>query len=482
MVYNFPFHSIIHTKNIPSRIKCLEMVLVVDDDIAVRTSLGMLFRKAGHIVETAADPNEALQFIRSGEVHAAILDMNYSLETSGEEGLELLQKIKILQPELPVILLTGWGSIELAVKGMRLGAFSFITKPWDNNSLVSTVMAAVALNSCTEGKVPSSRTELGKQFNFSHIVGEADGLVKVLQTISRIAATDVPVLITGESGTGKELVAEALHCNSARQAGPFVRVNLGGISSSLFESEMFGHRKGAFTDAFSDRVGRFELAQGGTIFLDEIGDLDPTCQVKLLRVLQEKTYEVLGDSKPKQANVRIVCATNRNLKQMVEKGLFREDLFYRINVISVEVPPLRERAADIPLLARFFASQLVLNQQMPAVTITAEAGKWLKELPFPGNIRELKNLVERVVLVTGRPLLDVVDFQEQYSGAPIGDNVNPLNSPGILTIDQMEKLMIERALKSFNGNVAKVARSLGLSRGALYRRMDKYSIPYESEG
>ncbi|TVQ08269.1 MAG: sigma-54-dependent Fis family transcriptional regulator [Bacteroidetes bacterium] len=455
-------------------------ILIVDDDVAVRTSLELLLRKAGYVCEVAAAPQEALNSIRSGKINAALLDMNYALETSGEEGLELLQKIKILHPLLPVILISGWGSIELAVQGMRLGAFSFVSKPWNNQSLLSTLQAALALSQPDDTPDPG-RKELNSRFDLDSIVGDSPRLVKLLQTLGRIASNDAPVLVTGESGTGKELVAEAIHHNSHRKKGAFVKVNLGGISSSLFESEMFGHRKGAFTDAYTDRVGRFELARGGTIFLDEIAELDPACQVKLLRVLQEKTYEVLGDSTPQQSDVRVICATNRNLRQMVEKGLFREDLFYRINVISLELPPLRERPGDIPLLARHFALQLTRGQQLPTVHFSSEVLKWLKGLPFPGNIRELKNLIERVILVSGKQSLAIDDFTEQYQGAPLSAHANPLDSPGMLTLEQMEKLMIEKAIKAFNNNIAKVARSLGLSRGALYRRMDKYNIPYESE-
>lgn len=455
-------------------------VLIVDDDMAVRASLGMLFRRAGYASIEVSNPQDALDSIRGGDISAAVLDMNYSLQTTGDEGLELLQKIKILQPRLPVILITGWGSIELAVKGMRLGAFDFVAKPWNNDALLSTLQAAIALNMPDEAAA-SGRKGLSKRFTFEKIVGESAPLVSVLQTISRIAATDAPVMITGESGTGKELIAEAIHINSHRIKGPFVKVNLGGISAALFESEMFGHRKGAFTDAFADRAGRFELAHGGTIFLDEIAELDAACQVKLLRVLQEKTYEVLGDSKPRQADVRVVCATNRNLRQMVEKGLFREDLFYRINVISLSLPPLRERSSDIPILARYFAGQLTHSQKLPSISFSPEIMKWLKGLPFPGNIRELKNLIERVILITGKECPDLSDFTQQYQGAPLSANANPLDSPGMLTLEEVEKLMIERTLTTFNHNIAKVARSLGLSRGALYRRLEKYGIPYESE-
>lgn len=455
-------------------------VLVADDDDAVRVSLKLLFRKAGFQCLEAASPAEALNRVREGNIRAVVLDMNYSLDTSGEEGLNVLLKIKVLQPALPVILLTGWGSIDLAVRGMRLGAFSFVTKPWDNEALISSLQAALALYQPQE-QVVSRRKELGSHLDFENIIGESQQLVNILQTVGRIASTEVPVLITGESGTGKELIAEAIHANSRRRNLPFVKVNLGGISSSLFESEMFGHRKGAFTDAFCDRAGRFALAQGGTIFLDEIAELDLSCQVKLLRVLQEKTYEVLGESRLRHADVRVICATNRNLRQMIEKNLFREDLFYRINVISLELPPLRERQEDIGLLARHFASQLTRSQKLPPVKLSLEVIRWLKGLPLPGNIRELKNLVERVILISGKECPQLADFADQYQRVPASAHVNPLESPGLLTLEQMEKLMIERALKALDYNIAKVARALGLSRSALYRRLEKFNIPYESE-
>jgi two-component system NtrC family response regulator len=295
----------------------------------------------------------------------------------------------------------------------------------------------------------------------------------VLKTIERIAQTNASVLITGESGTGKELIAEAVHKNSPRAKKPFVKVNLGGISQSLFESEMFGHKKGAFTDASSDRVGRFELADKGTIFLDEIGDLDMSCQVKLLRVLQEQTFEVLGDSRPRKVDIRVVSATNADLSQMVKDHTFREDLFYRINLITVHLPALRERKEDIPLLVRHFAGQQCRSNGLPTVDFTPEAMDYLQSLPYPGNIRELKNLVERTILVSGKETLDADDFKAQNHQPEEAVTIKGMEG---LTLEETERQRILQAMEQYDNNVSQVAAALGVSRPALYRRLEKYNI------
>ena len=286
------------------------------------------------------------------------MDMNFSMTTTGEEGLQLLRQVKALCPDLPVILMTAWGSIALAVKGMQLGAFDFVTKPWNNLMLLKSIRTALALGEQRKEAIrPLDRAEADQKFHFDRIIGRSHALMEVLGTVARVSSTNASVLITGESGTGKELIAEAIHANSPRRKEAFVKVNLGGLSQSLFESEMFGHKKGAFTDAYMDRTGRFELAHKGTIFLDEIGDLELSCQVKLLRVLQDQTFEVLGDSKPRKVDVRVVSATNRDLSTMVTDRSFREDLFYRINLISIHLPSLRERREDIPVLVRYLADK-----------------------------------------------------------------------------------------------------------------------------
>ena len=310
----------------------------------------------------------------------------------------------------------------------------------------------------------------------SRIIGQSKGLTDVLNTVARIARTNASVLVTGESGTGKELIAEAIHRNSRRAAQPFVKVNLGGISQSLFESEMFGHKKGAFTDAVADRVGRFELADKGTIFLDEIGDLDMSCQVKLLRVLQDQTFEVLGDSRPRKVDVRVVSATNADLRKMVTAHTFREDLFYRINLITIHLPALRERRDDIPLLARHFADRQAEANGLPRTDFSADALQFLSRLPYPGNIRELKNLVERTILVSGKPVLDAADFEAQ---CPPRDDPPGRERGGAytgMTLDEIERQTILQALDFHKGNLSQVAAALGISRAALYRRLEKYGI------
>ena len=449
------------------------MILVIDDDSAIRTSLSFLLKRAKYDVQAVSSPKEAMAVVRSVAPELILMDMNFSLTTSGDEGITLLKQVKIFRPETPVILMTAWGSIDLAVKGMQAGAFDFITKPWNNAALMQRIETALQLNSQKREEEETSPKK--DEFERSHIIGKSKALTNVLNTIKRIAKTNASVLITGESGTGKELIAEAVHRNSPRAKKPFVKVNLGGISQSLFESEMFGHKKGAFTDASSDRVGRFELADKGTIFLDEIGDLDLSCQVKLLRVLQEQTFEVLGDSRPRKVDIRVVSATNADLREMVKKHTFREDLFYRINLITVHLPALRERRDDIPLLARHFADLQCKANRLPKVDFTKEAMEYLKGLPYPGNIRELKNLVERTLLVSGKDTLDADDFKKQ-SGQDTGNS--KMQDISGLTLEEVERERILQALKQYDNNMSQVAAALGVSRPTLYRRLEKYNINF----
>ena len=457
------------------------MLLIIDDDIAIQTSLSLLFRKEGFTVRVADGPFDTFEILAEEAPELILLDMNFSVDTSGDDGLRLLRRIRERLPNVPVILITGWGSIDLAVEGMKAGAKDFITKPWQNDYLVQSVRTALNLSQI----IPASpnRRKLDQQFRFDNIVGEDPNLLDILTTIGRVAPTDAPVLITGESGTGKELIAEAVHQNSRRQRQPFVKVNLGGISSSLFESELFGHVRGAFTDAKADRVGRFELADKDSIFLDEIGDLDPGSQVKLLRVLQDRTFEPLGSSKSRTADVRVICATNRNLEEMVSKGQFREDLFYRINLITVRLPALRERPGDIPLLVTYFVNNLKTIYGRPDLRVNPSALTWLKNLPLPGNIRQLKNGVERTVLLSMGDEIQADDFERnltQRSGAAVSAS-RTLPDVGTMTLEEMEYQMIQRAMVFHQNRVAKVARALGITRFALYRRLEKFGIPYTTE-
>lgn len=448
------------------------MILIIDDDSAIRSSLSFMLKRAGYEVKAVGSPRETMEVVRAEAPQLMLMDMNFTLSTSGDEGLTLLKQVKLFRPEVPVILMTAWGSIQLAVQGMQAGAFDFITKPWHNAALLQRIETALQL---AQSSSPAD-DELSGRLDRSHIVGGSKGLEEVLQTVARIAKTNASVLITGESGTGKELIAEAVHLNSRRAAKPFVKVNLGGISHSLFESEMFGHKKGAFTDATSDRMGRFEMADKGTIFLDEIGELDLSCQVKLLRVLQDQTFEVLGDSHPRKVDVRVVSATNANLQQMVMEHTFREDLFYRINLITLHLPALRERKDDIPLLARHFADLQVKANGLSGVEFSSEALHYLTQLPFSGNIRELKNLVERTILISGKTLIEAADFEAQYGKPASPSERAAQGSFAGMTLEEIERATIEQAIGLYKGNLSQVASVLGISRAALYRRIEKYSI------
>ncbi|MDE5672511.1 MAG: sigma-54 dependent transcriptional regulator [Duncaniella sp.] len=447
------------------------MILIVDDDAGIRLSLRLLLTRNGYEVVMASHPKPAPAGGASTKPPRRLPAMHVPRATSGDEGLILLRQMKVFHPDVPVILMTAWGSIPLAVEGIHSGAFDFITTPWDNASLLQRINVALELNTT---KSIDSESETGKpRFDRSFIIGRSPALMNILNTIERIAATDAPVLIMGENGTGKELIAEAIHRNSLRHDGPMVKVNLGGISSSLFESEMFGHKKGAFTGAVADREGRFGMANGGTIFLDEIGELDFNCQVKLLRVLQEHTYEMLGDSHPRRTDVRVVCATNADLPAMVNDRTFREDLFYRINLITVTLPPLRERSEDIPLLVDYIVDRHCNISGRERPEITPAAMDYLSSLPYPGNIRELKNLVERTLLVSPATNLDARDFRAQYTGLPISPTVRSTEPS---TLESKERIAIENALAQSGGNLTRTAALLGISRQALYRRIEKYGI------
>lgn len=437
------------------------MILIIDDDSSIRLSLGMILRRAGYEVDTAENPDEALAKIRDTKYSLILMDMNFRRSTTGEEGIELLRKTKIFQPETPVILITAWGSIELAVEGMRAGAYDFITKPWHNIVLLQRIETALSLNSNLKSLEKGTFDRCG-------IIGKDKALEDLLHTAERISATDAPVLILGENGTGKEMVANAIHQNSRRKGNPFVMVNLGGISRSLFETEMFGHAKGAFTGAITSRKGRFEVADKGTIFLDEIGELDLASQVKLLRVLQQHTFEPLGESRPVKVDIRVVCATNADLSAMVAEKTFREDLFYRINLITLRLPPLRERRGDIPMLVRHFIKEICEKSNMELREITPETMEYLTRLPYPGNIRQLKNMVERAIL-TGGIILKQENFIDE------SDNVTVSSNEG-LTLEELEKKAVEDALEKSQGNHAMASRILGVTRQTLYRRMDKYGL------
>jgi DNA-binding NtrC family response regulator len=404
-------------------------------------------------------------------------DMNFSLQTSGEEGLALLARIKQLYPALPVLLMTAWGSIGLAVRGVKAGAANFFTKPWDNTQLIALAEATLQLSDSLAAPASSprlNRRALDAQCDFGGIVGEHPKLLKVLETIAQVARTRAPVLILGESGTGKELIADAIHRNSPRADHPIVKINMGAITSSLFESEMFGHVRGAFTDARSDRKGHIASADGGTLFLDEIGELQRGDQVKLLRVLQDQRYQPVGASTTLQADLRVVSATNRELAELVASGEFREDLFYRLNLITIRLPPLRERRSDIPLLARHIAARVAESYGLGEVVLAPDALDWLSNQPWPGNIRQLKQTLERALLLAGKQRLGQADFVAA-SAVDEGAAGGRLGVDG-MTLEQVERHMIEQALQQHAGNISRMAKALGLSRTALYRRLERHGL------
>jgi DNA-binding NtrC family response regulator len=448
-------------------------ILIVDDDSAVQVSLALLLKQSGFEAVCADGPQQAIEQLQAGPVDMVLQDMNFSLQTSGEEGLDLLARIKQLHPSLPVLLMTAWGSISLAVRGVKAGAANFFTKPWDNSQLVALVEATLDL-AAPVANPRLTRRSLDAQCDFSGIVGEHPKLLKVLETIAQVARTRAPVLILGESGTGKELIADAIHRNSPRADHPIVKINMGAITPTLFESEMFGHVRGAFTDARSDRKGHIASADGGTLFLDEIGELQRGDQVKLLRVLQDQRYQPVGSSAACQADVRVVSATNRELAELVAGGEFREDLFYRLNLITIRLPPLRERRSDIPLLARHIAARVAEGYGLGEVVLTPGALDWLSNQPWPGNIRQLKQTLERALLLAGKQHLGEADFL----AASAVDEGAPSARPGMdgMTLEQVERLMIEQALQQHAGNISRMAKALGLSRTALYRRLERHGL------
>ncbi|GAB5554522.1 MAG: sigma-54 dependent transcriptional regulator [Saprospiraceae bacterium] len=449
----------------------MQKILIIDDDHSVCFSISLLLKRAGFATAFIHNPKGLNQAIQREQPDLILLDMNFTIDTSGKQGLKALDQIRTIDQQVPIILMTGWATVELAVKGMKKGATDFIAKPWDNKQLLNTVRTILTLKAPQQSTVDTGMTD------FDRIIGSKHSLKKLMETARRISQTDASVLILGESGTGKELLAEAIHQESQRSNQPFIRVNMGGIPVNLFESEMFGHKKGAFTDASTDREGRFAAADGGTIFLDEIGDLPLESQVKLLRVLQEQTFEPVGSSKPQKVNVRVISATNKNLEAMVTSGEFREDLYYRINLIKLELPPLRQRIQDMPILVETFLKKLGQNYGKQGVQIDESAVNWMQRQRFPGNIRQLKNLIERTVLMSGKDRLSLSDFKPYYQD--FDSQQTDLPEVGTLSIEEMEVQMIRKALDFHQKNISLTAKSLGLTRSALYRRLQKYQIPYD---
>lgn len=453
-------------------------ILIVDDESSLRTALFRVFDRKGMNVMTANKGEEAKLLCQTDQtLDVALVDLNLP----DGDGIELMGHLKSLHPNCEVIILTGHGSIESAIRATQKGAFHFITKPFNMEELVSLVEKALSHKKLQQEN-QQLRSELHRKYKFEHIIGQSEGIQGVLSLVERIADSDSTVLVTGESGTGKELIARAVHYNSPRADQPFVAINCGAIPAELLESELFGHVKGAFTGAIANRIGRFEMADGGTIFLDEIGDLEPALQVKLLRVLQEKSFEPVGGTKTVQANVRVITATNKNLEDEVARGNFREDLFYRLNVIPIAIPSLRERKADIPLLFSHFMDHFNKNKNRKLTGVAADAMDCLTNYNWPGNIRELENLVERLAILKGQGQVDVNDLPAKYRSLPAisnGSVVVDIPDEGLdfnAAVDQFENQLILRALEKTGWNRNQAAQILRLNRTTLVEKIKKKSL------
>ena len=441
------------------------VILVADDDADVRQALSLLLRDCGCEVATAASPAEALSSLRQRRPDLVLLDMNYQRDTtSGAEGLALLRQIKVLDSALPVVMLTGWATVQLAVQAMQSGAQDFLEKPWENarvRSLVSTHLALADARSRVRSLEDAARSG---ELEDDVPVFRSSAMREVLEVAARVAASDVPLLLTGESGTGKGLIARWIHRHSPRRDGPFVSVNLGGLAETLFESELFGHVKGAFTDARTDRVGRIESARGGTLFLDEIANITPAQQARLLHVLEEGVFARVGETVSRPTDARIVAATNADIRQLIGAGRFREDLFFRLNAVEILLPPLRERRDDVPLLARHFLARSV-HPDGRTLSLGGSADRALEGYDWPGNVRELAHVMQRAVLLAKGEQIEVADLR--LSGAERAERLDNL------TLEQAERYVVRRAIESCGGDVAAAAVKLGVSRSALYRRLEK---------
>ncbi len=448
----------------------MPVLLIADDEKNIRSGLDLAFTDEGYTVITAADGKEAWDKLQKNYVDLVITD----LRMPGMDGYELLKRISSSYPTLPVIVLTGHGTIETAVETMRDGAVDFFTKPVDIDKLILVVKKTVAASSLAEQnrKLSEEIEKLRKQQGYGKIIGKSGKISELMNTVAQVAPTKATVLITGESGTGKELVADAVQALSTRSSKPFIKVHCASLSQSLLEDELFGHEKGAFTGAVAQKKGRFELADGGTLFLDEIGEIDAATQVKLLRVLQEREFERVGGEKTITVDVRVVCATNRDLYSEVQKGNFREDLYYRLNVVHIEVPPLRERKEDIDLLSMSFLSTFNSEDGRKIEGFTPAARKAMFSYSWPGNVRELRNAIEAAVVLTRSSLIDVDDLPPQVREMK-GDSSVTFTLP--VTMDEAEKTLILETISFCKGNKTKAADLLGIGRKTLHRKLASYT-------
>ena len=449
-------------------------ILIVDDNKNVLIALEMLLVSEYNKVQCISSPNHLISELQGNNYNLVLLDMNFKAGVNtGNEGIYWLQRIKENHPDISVVLITAYGDVELAVKALKAGATDFVLKPWDNQKLLATVKSAIELSLSKmeiEG-LKQKEKDLIKSINREdkQIVGSSEAITQVLRTVDKVAKTNTNIIITGENGTGKELIARRIHNMSERSNELMVTVDMGAVSETLFESELFGHVKGAFTDAHENRTGKFELANRGTLFLDEIANLPLTLQSKLLVALQNREVTRVGSNQPKPIDIRLISATNKDLNQLVDSGLFREDLLYRINTIHIEVPPLRKRKDDIIPLAEHFLLKYSEKYGKASVSITSQAKDKLTDYSWPGNIRELEHTIEKAVIMSESGKLKVHDF---FSGS----TVNPKSDTNVVKLDEMEKKMIALAIEKNMGNIKAAADQLGITRQTLYNKMRKYGI------
>ena len=436
-------------------------ILIVDDEESVRDSLYNWFIEDGYRVECAEDAKKALSILESAIFDIILAD----IKMPGMDGLEMLRRIKSIRKDSIVIIMTAFATVDTAVQALKDGAFDYVTKPFDPDDLSHLIRNATKQISLTEENQILKEKVISLE-NVEDLIGNSEAMHKVLSEIESVAQSNASVIITGESGTGKELVARAIHANSPRKFFPLVSVHCGALTESLLESELFGHEKGAFTGAVYNRKGRFEMADSGTIFLDEIATISPKMQVELLRVLETKSFVRVGGNKEICSDFRVICATNRDLKSMVEKGIFREDLFYRLNVVNINIPPLRERTEDIPLLVEYFIKKYCMTMNRPLITIDPAALKRLEEFSFPGNIRELENMIERAIVVGNGKKISLKDL-------PLGKEM--INTT-IESLDDLEKNHIIHILTKYNWNISAAAKALKVDRVTLYNKIKKYNL------
>jgi DNA-binding NtrC family response regulator len=450
----------------------LPKVLVADDQHDVTRALQLLLRGEGFDVDCADSPEKVLAAVQDENYDVVLIDLNYTRDTtSGGEGLKLLDKLRELDQELRIVVMTAWSTVELAVSALQRGAADFVEKPWKNNRLLTILRSQAALGGALRDQ-RRIRAAGHRQIEDAAggLIAEAPAMLQVLEIASRVAPSDANVLITGENGTGKSLIGKQIHLMSERAQGPFVVVNMGGLASGVFESEMFGHLKGAFTDAKEERIGRIEMAHGGTLFLDEIGNMPMDQQTKLLHVIETGRFEPVGASRSRISDVRLITATNAELKQAVADGTFRKDLYFRLNTVEIELPTLTERPEDIEPLARHFLARHKERYGRPDLDLSTDALDVLRAYPWPGNVRELDHIVERAVLLAGETTIEPADLRLEADGGALNTSL-PL-----MTIDAAEGALIKTAMSRFDGNVVKAAEALGLSRSALYRRMEKHGL------